>query len=39
MSRWMLIALLTLGGFTMTGCDDDDVDVKTPAGKVEVDTD
>lgn len=38
MSRWMLIALLAVGGFTMTGCDDDEVEVETPAGKLEVDT-
>jgi hypothetical protein len=38
MTRWMLIALLGL--FTTVGavgCDDDDVELETPGGKVEID--
>jgi hypothetical protein len=38
MSRWMLIALLGLFTFTAVGCDDDDdTEIKTPAGKIEID--
>lgn len=37
MSRWMLIALLGLFTFTAVGCDDDDAEIETPAGKIEID--
>jgi hypothetical protein len=37
MTRWMLIALLGLFAFTTVGCDDDDVELDTPGGKVEID--
>jgi hypothetical protein len=37
MSRWMLIALLGLSMFSAVGCDDDDVEIDTPGGKVKID--
>jgi hypothetical protein len=37
MLRWMLIALLGFSTFAVVGCDDDDVEIDTPGGKVEID--
>jgi hypothetical protein len=33
----MLIALLGLFTFGAVGCDDDDVELETPGGKIEID--
>ena len=37
MLRWMLIALLSVSAFSVVGCDDDDVEIDTPGGKLEID--
>lgn len=37
MLRWMLLALLGFSTFSLVGCDDDDVELETPAGDVEID--
>jgi hypothetical protein len=36
MTRWMLLALLGLFSFGTVGCDDD-TEIETPAGEIEVD--
>ena len=35
---WLLILMLGLGGVSLTGCEDD-AEIETPGGEVEVDVD
>ena len=37
MTRWMLIAMLSLVAVGSVGCDDDDTEIETPSGDVKID--